>query len=58
MTILTVKQFHQACRDTMRDVVSKGFPELTPEEQEKKAQRLLGFCAGVIGDVPPEEEKS
>jgi hypothetical protein len=58
MTILTVKQFHQACRDTMRDVVSKRFPELTPEEQEKKAQKLLGAAAGWIGDVPPDEEKS
>jgi hypothetical protein len=57
MTILTVKQFHQACRDIMRNVVSKEFPELTPEEQEKKAQKLLGAAAGWIGDVPPEDAK-
>jgi len=57
VTILTVKQFHQSCRDIMRNVVSKEFPELTPEEQEKKAQKLLGAAAGWIGDVPPEDVK-
>ena len=41
----------------MRKIVSEDFPELTPEEQEKKAQYLLGAAAGWIGDVPPEDAK-
>ena len=57
VAVLTVKQFHQSCRDIMRNVVSKEFPELTPEEQEKKAQKLLGAAAGWIGDVLPEDVK-
>ena len=58
MSAITVQEFHRVCRDLMRNVVKEEWPELPPEEQEKKAQKLLGAAAGWIGDVPPDEEKS